>query len=193
MKRWLRWIPLSAMAALLAAAGCAEQGGSPTETQLRPVGTNTQLSDGSWAKYRKLSGIVPATEKMADSAVFNASGGQLRAAGYILYVPAGAVLSPTKFKMVARTDGTLGVALTATRKDAKGNEIDVGATGFYKKVLLGLFYGWATEQIPDPYQLMVAWDKPDGTMVATQGHVHEGYKLVYGWLSHFSEYVIIFP
>jgi hypothetical protein len=193
MRKLMKLSLLPVLAASLILAGCSDQM-APSGELFGPQ--EAQFSQGGGkglSRFKKVLGSVPDQTVLVDSVTVGASGGSLSAAGYELLIPGGAVKGKTKFKMEAMTDGSIGVKLTATSIDKRGRETDVGSRGFRKPVTLSLYYGWASDQIPDEAGLTIAWLLPNGQLVEQKSFVSTQYKRVFTDLQHFSDYILVMP
>ena len=187
MKRnWMKFSALSALALTLVMFGCenvAERSGALVGPE------QAAYAKGGVKRFRKLDLANPAP--MTVTAEVGSSGAVLQAGKYFLSVPAGAVKGNTTFTMNVGTDGVVSLTAMETRSD--GTRVDVGVTGFRKRLTLALYYGNASGAITDATRLQVGWVQSNGSLSAVQGSVDTQLKLVYGELQHFSAYAIIFP
>lgn len=176
--------PVLAMALL--AGACSEQGGQ-TSQLMGPE--HASFAKGGVRRLQKLDVTNPAP--LHATAEFGPSGGVLQAGSYFLAVPGGAVKQKTTFTMDIGTDGVADLTAFATR--ANGTRVDVGVTGFRKKLTLALYYGNSAEAIADESKLEIGWVQSNGSLSAVSSSVDTQRKLVLGHLSHFSKYAVIIP
>jgi hypothetical protein len=172
----------SVLGAALLAGACSEQS---TQPEMISAPSEAGFSKGGKdAQQVKLTVAAP----MHVTAEIGRQGGLLQAEHYFLSVPAGAVKHPTQFTMDVGTDGV--VTLLATVTSRNGSVSDVGALGFREPVTLAMYYGYSEKLVEDPTGLQVAWLKDDGKLSTVPSKLYEEYQLVYGQLSHFSQYAL---
>lgn len=222
--------PVLAMALWFSA--CSEQG-TPAEQLLGPdqasfakggegkakgKGPKVKVKKGGSSEgYQLLTGVLPDRKDAHASEFIGPRGGELKASGHKLVVPAGAVNRPTEFSLrvfrkvvnengpgVADNETVVGVDLRAVVYDTivsvnedgveeiKIVETDVGPNGFLVPVHLSLTYDWA-KSVPDEGALRILWVKRDGMAEVTPGSVDSSGKRVNASLWHFSDYAIGFP
>ena len=180
---------LPALALALTLSACSDV--SERASQLTAP-ESAYMNKGGAAKLKALRTTFSQANS-ADTQELHGNGGLLRAGPYSLVVPPGAVNKPTVFHMALRTDGVAGVTLTAHQK-VNGSLRDVGSQGFKKDLILALSYDGLESQFGgDPSQLLVAWDRGNGNLVPVRSEVNTQYKVVYGYLKHFSDYALAFP
>lgn len=131
----------------------------------------------------------PGQQKVAVQMI-GAQGGTIELDGRRLIVPAGAVSTPTLFKVTISSDQFVRVELKATRRNHKGNDDDVGGQGFARPIRLEFSYTLASG-VTDPSKLGIAWVREDGTMVRLPSVVNTGKKTVSSDLEHFSGYALV--
>ena len=189
-RKMLRWLPAPALALALLLGACSDIGDRAADQLTGPQSAHLNKSGrNSLTKVRASLSTAGAT---VDEQELHASGGVLHAGSYWLVVPAGAINKPTVFRMAVRTDGVVGVTLTATQQ-VNGSYRDVGPKGFKKELILALSYEGTEEQVSDPTRLLVAWDRGDAGLTPVRSSVDTRLKVVYGFLKHFSDYALAFP
>jgi hypothetical protein len=166
--------------ASVALTACAD-GADPAQRLLQPGAPSADVSGG----WHKVAGSMP---QFRVSAVIDENGGSLGVAGYSLTVPAKAVSGPTEFVFESTVDGFLEVRLTATRVGSRLLN-DVGAAGFTVPVVLSE-QAEAAGGLPAWNRMVIAWDRPDGTLEPVPSAINPSTKIITGRLSHFSQYVV---
>jgi hypothetical protein len=164
----------------IALAACAD-GGDPAQRLLQPDAPRADISGG----WHKVAGSMP---QFRVSAVIDENGGSLGYGGYSLLVPAKAVSAPTQFVFESTGEGYLEVRLSATRVGSAQLN-DVGAAGFTVPVVLSE-QADAAGGLPAWNRLVIAWDRPDGTLEPVPSAINPATKVITGRLSHFSQYVV---
>jgi hypothetical protein len=175
---------LPVLAVALAVAACSEDASESGLTAPKQAA----FSRGGESNYRTATSFVAAP--MSVTAEVGREGALLRADQYFLLIPRNAVREKTTFKMEVGTNGL--VSLLATRTRADGTKQDVGVLGFREKLTLALYYGNLTETANVP-ALQVGWVLDNGSVVTVPSLVNTQYQVVYGQLSHFSKYSLVFP
>ena len=182
----LRLALLPAIALALVVGACsqdaADGGGLTAPNQ-------AAFSKGGRTNYRQAASFVAAP--MHVTAEVGAQGALLQADQYFLLVPRGAEREKTTFTMDVGTDGV--VSLSAVRQRRDGTKVDVGVQGFREKLTLALYYGNSPEASAHVPALQVGWVRDNGTVVTMPSLVNDQYKVVYGQLSHFSRYGVVYP
>ena len=185
-----RWslIPTLALAVF---AACSDQP-MPTEVGLAPSETTVESKSLEQDMWRIANGL-PIEHAGHNSAVIGPNGGILYVDLHYLYVPRGAVTSPTQFDMYVDSTGAVAARLEATSLDASGAPVadrnNVGRAGFKVPVYLTFSYAHAYG-IQNAHLLKVLWARPDGKLEAQPTVVNERYKAATGVLKHFSIYTL---
>ena len=206
----MKWIGAAMLALTLGACDAAQEFTSPggDETSMeaqrfaefersvldaaRAAGINTQPAGAelSFSLTGDDSGEWVAVEGQVGDhsveAVIGAAGGELRLGRHWLLVPAGTVLSRTRFVMTPIQDGTMHVDLTATSALGNVEENDVGSAGFSQPVYLSFSVDAASF---DPMSAAIAWVHEEGMQVQPS-FVYQDDSVV-GALTHFSGYVLV--
>lgn len=183
VRNWIKQATLTALAAVAVLTGCDLDSRASAD---RIAGPDNLLFSSD---VRLLKGNN--TEAKATKVIGIKGGSIIGDLGSIV-VPARAVTEPTTFYVHIKQDGYLSIELTATRKDAAGNTIDVGGNGFPVPVKATLSYKNAVDNF-DPYKLKVYYmvdGTYDGRMEEVPTTVDTGKKTVSAQLQHFSGYII---
>ena len=123
-----------------------------------------------------------------NSAVIDAAGGTLTVGGHALFVPANAVSVPTQFSMQVVEAKAIHVKLKAWRVS------DGAAVTQFPVVPLEIRLNAGDVIVPDGYSMALAYlvdGSYDGRMEVQRGTYDAATKIFTGYLTHFSEYVII--
>ena len=217
--KWIKVPIVSLLAAALWAAGCSDQATS-ADRLLGPdaVSYSKEKVDGDKKlKIKPVKGKLPSGEKIEKKDI-DEKGGELKVAGHVLSVPAGAVTRKTRFTMRVFTSTVdnggpgggdrqvnVGVKLRASRWDCDGDgsgekhsakkgcdEVDIGANGFAVPVELRLTYDWATN-VGVEDEVMIYWLKDNRTAVPFATTVDKKKKFATASLDHFSDYLLAMP
>ncbi|MBW3630492.1 MAG: hypothetical protein KY464_14500 [Gemmatimonadetes bacterium] len=233
MKRnWIKFPALLGLALTLVVYGC-DSVSDPTSALVGPGdaafgrGGKSEKAEGKQVKvrgkkgeaaaYTLLTGVLPERKDVHAVKLIGPKGGELKASGHKLVVPAGAVDRPTEFSLKvfkqvvdggapgnADNETVVGVDLKAVVYDTvlvigddgeesiKVTKTDVGPRGFLVPVQLSLTYAWA-KNVREGAALSVAWLKKDGTAELVASRVDSSSKQVVASLHHFSPYAILFP
>lgn len=192
-----KWTKLLTLPAAVFALGL----GFSACTDQNPVAADLQVNQASAPRYSRsfiadytqiLRGETPDFSARDNSGIIDEDGGYLYVSGYMLTVPRGAVDGPTVFTMKLTDDGSVGAHLTATAVGSE-NVNDVGSAGFNKRLRLDYTYAYATSVPEHPELMRIAWRKADGSFEVEPTYVDTEMKIVHGLISHFSEYIVIFP
>jgi hypothetical protein len=187
LKNTLLKLSLTPVLVLALLAGACSDQGAPTDRLVGPE--QAAFSRGGARKLHQLS--LANAAPLHATAELGASGGLLQAGDYYLLVPGGAVRARTTFTMDVGTDGVVSLSAIQTRGNAPAR--DIGADGFSKKLTLALYYGSAVEAIEHESHLAVVQVQSNGVLSPVPSKVDADLKLVYGELSHFSQYAIANP
>ena len=182
MRKHTPWIRRTLLVlAGVSLAACAD-GSGPAERILQPEGPALSRSHGALSR---MAGDMPA---FSVSGVIDADGGTLGVGEYVLTVPRRAVDGPTLFTFESVQDGYQTVRLSATSVGSSVTN-DVGAAGFQVPVTLAEHFD-AAGGLPAWSRLVIAWDRPDGTLERVPSAINPSTKVITGKLSHFSQYVV---
>lgn len=119
--------------------------------------------------------------------VFPNFDGTLKVGEYVLLVPAGAVKTPTLFRMEVMTGSYIGVRLHA--KDVSGRAV----TRFRTPLRLTMPYSEANTEEIDPTKLVIANIAEDGSariLEVLEASANPSELLVSGLIYHFSDYAV---
>jgi hypothetical protein len=180
MYRLLKWAVLPALLALVSSCDPAQNSvqNPPTAPLFSEEVTGHTLVEGQ---------VPDSAPELQISELIGPGGGSIHLEGHSLTVPEGAVEEPTVFTMTLRSDGYVGVDLSAV----VGDIVDVGANGFPdgKEVTLSLTYAWASN-VTDPSKLKIVQLLDDGTVDPLESKVQGAEKTVTAKLKHFSKYCL---
>lgn len=191
LPRPMRRFALPALLVALAAAACERSadlaGPAALEVPVASEGRGKPAPTSSAELVRIAPGAFESVSRVIDH-----RGGEIKVGGHMITVPPRAVLEPTLFTMTVEGDGYLSVDLTATRENAEGDVIDVGAAGFSKPVTLKMSYA-AAETVSDPARLKIFWlvdGTTSGSLVPQPTLVDQSSKWLIAHLRHFSKYAV---
>lgn len=191
LSRPMRRFALPALLLALVASGCDRNADLAAPATLDVPGASEARGKPAPVSSGTLLEVAPA-EVVTVAQIIDRHGGELKAGGHMITVPRGAVLEPTLFTMTVEGDGHLSVDLTATREDAQGDVIDVGAAGFGKPVTLKMSYA-AAETVSDPAKLKIFWlvdGTASGSLVPQPTLIDQSSKWLIAHLRHFSKYAV---
>jgi hypothetical protein len=177
----------SVLGMALLAGACSEQG---TQPEISASSEADFARNGAKKKHLVQVSLTNPAPMHVETEV-GPRGALLQADRYFLLIPAGAVHQKTNFTMDVGTDGL--VTLEAYRERGNGTRIDVGAAGFAKKLTLALYYGQSPEAVENASKLQVAWVQENGVLTPVPTELNKDYHVVYGQLSHFSQYALATP
>lgn len=176
-RRWVRFGSALALTLAAVVVGCERSAISSPEVSSATPGIHLMRS------------AAPAQRKVAVRLI-GAEGGTIELEGRRLIVPAGAVGTPTLFKVTSSSDQYIRVELHATRGNQRGGNDDVGAQGFARSIMLEFSYDLAGKVL-NPDRLAIAWVREDGTLVRLPSVVNRTARTVTAELEHFSGYALV--